>query len=268
MARAAPSAEGWVMWQASADMPKPTISAWMRAPRARAASSGSSTSMAAAFAQNHAAAVLGKRPAGLRRHHAHGFPGFQNAETEGRFAAAGEGQVGDAVAHHPVRLPDGVGRRGAGRRDGEAGPGDAEFHGDVAGAGVRHGLGNGQRVHAVVAQLVDFLEADIFGALAAHAGAGDDGRGLAQCRRPLDAGVCHGFARGDHRELREAVHEVRAAVVEVRLVAVVLALRRRSESATGRRRWIRSGRCPAGPGARPPRIPRCSGRGRRSRPRQ
>ena len=32
----------------------------------------------------------------------------------------------------------------------------------------------------------------------------------------------HGLARGDHRELREAVDEVGAAVVEVRLVAVAL----------------------------------------------
>jgi len=35
------------MWQASADMPMPTISAWIRAPRASAASRGSSTNMAA-----------------------------------------------------------------------------------------------------------------------------------------------------------------------------------------------------------------------------
>ena len=47
IARAAPSASGWVMWLASEDMPKPTISAIGRAPRASAASSGSSTSMAA-----------------------------------------------------------------------------------------------------------------------------------------------------------------------------------------------------------------------------
>src|SRR5881392_1126328 len=37
MARAAPSADGCVMWQASDDMPKPTISARIRAPRARGA---------------------------------------------------------------------------------------------------------------------------------------------------------------------------------------------------------------------------------------
>ena len=35
------------MWHASALMPKPTSSAWIRAPRACAASSGSSTNIAA-----------------------------------------------------------------------------------------------------------------------------------------------------------------------------------------------------------------------------
>ena len=47
MARAAPSMDGCVMWQASALMPNPTSSAWILAPRACAASSGSSTNMAA-----------------------------------------------------------------------------------------------------------------------------------------------------------------------------------------------------------------------------
>src|SRR5207248_4523367 len=43
IARAAPSMEGCVMWHASALIPKPTISAWIFAPRARAASRGSIT---------------------------------------------------------------------------------------------------------------------------------------------------------------------------------------------------------------------------------
>ena len=72
-----------------------------------------------AFAENHAAAVLRERPAGVRRDHAHGLPRLENAEAEGRFAAAGDGELGDAAAHHPERLPDGVGRRRAGGRDGE-----------------------------------------------------------------------------------------------------------------------------------------------------
>ena len=85
--------------------------------------------------------------------------------------------------------------------------------------GVGHGLGDGQRMHAVVPVLVDLDEPEVLGALAAHAGAGDDGGVLAQFGRPLDAGVCHGFARGDHGELREAVHEVGAAVFEIGLMA-------------------------------------------------
>ena len=56
--------------------------------------------------------------------------------------------------------------------------------------------------------------------LPAYAGSGDDGRGLAQLGRPLDARVLHRLARGDHRELREAVDEIGAPVFEVGLVAV------------------------------------------------
>ena len=69
--------------------------------------------------------------------------------------------------------------------------------------------------------LVDLDEPDVLGALTAHAGSGDDRRRLAQFRRPLDARLLHRLARRDHRELREAVHEVRAAVVEIGLMAVV-----------------------------------------------
>ena len=74
---------------------------------------------------------------------------------------------------------------------------------------------------AVGVLLIDFLEADVFGALTANAGAGDDGGALAQLGRPGDARIGNGFARGDDGELREAVHEVRAAIFEVRLMAVV-----------------------------------------------
>ena len=38
---------------------------------------------------------------------------------------------------------------------------------------------------------------------------------LAEFRRPLDAGIGNGFARRDHRELRKAVDEIGALVVEV-----------------------------------------------------
>ncbi len=44
-----------------------------------------------AFAEDHAVAVLGKRAAGVGRNHAHGFPGLEDAATERRFTAAGDG---------------------------------------------------------------------------------------------------------------------------------------------------------------------------------
>ena len=43
--------------------------------------------------------------------------------------------------------------------------------------------------------------------------------------RPLDVRAFHRLARRDHGELREAVHEVRVPVFEVRRVAVLLDLR-------------------------------------------
>ena len=96
------------MWQASADMPKPDdLGVNARAARLRDFER-LQHQHGRAFAQNHAAAVFGKRPAGVRRHHPHGLPRLQDAETERRFAAAGERQVGGAAAHHPVRLSDGV----------------------------------------------------------------------------------------------------------------------------------------------------------------
>jgi len=75
-------------------------------------------------------------------------------------------------------------------------------------------------VHAAVAQLVQLPKADVFRALAAHARPGDDGGALAKLGRPRNSSVSDGLARGDYGELRETVHEVGAAVVEVWLMAV------------------------------------------------
>src|SRR5581483_1096761 len=86
--------------------------------------------------------------------------------------------------------------------------------------GVGHRLRNRERVHAVVAQLIDFLEADVFRALPAHARPGDDRRALPQLRRPFDPRALHRLARRDHFELREAVHEIRAPVLKLRRVTV------------------------------------------------
>ncbi len=208
------------MWQASADMPKPTISAWMCAPRACAASSGSSTSMAAPSPRIMPRRSLenGRQVSGDTTRMA--SQAFRMPKLKGASLPPVIARSVIPAAHHPISLPDGVARRRAGRRDGEAGTGNAELHRDVAGARVGHRLGNGQRVHAVVAELVDLLEADILGALPAHARAGDDGRSFAQLGCPLHARILHGLARGDHRELRETVDEIGAAIFEVRLVAV------------------------------------------------
>ncbi len=75
-------------------------------------------------------------------------------------------------------------------------------------------------MHAVAAELVEFLKTDILRALAAHAGAGYDRRRLAQFGRPRDARIGHGFTRGYHRELREAVDEIGAPVVKIGLMGV------------------------------------------------
>src|SRR5262249_47178108 len=77
----------------------------------------------------------------------------------------------------------------------------------------------------IVSLLIDLLESGVLGGLTTHARTGDDGRRLAQLRCPFDTGILHRFPRGDYRELREAVHEVRPAVVEVRRVGIILHFR-------------------------------------------
>ena len=64
MARAAPSAEGSVMWPASLVAPKPRISPRMAAPRRSAFSSDSSTKHGRPFGEHEALAVGAERAAG------------------------------------------------------------------------------------------------------------------------------------------------------------------------------------------------------------
>src|SRR5713101_3401569 len=87
-------------------------------------------------------------------------------------------------------------------------------------ARVGHGLGNGQRMHAVLSHLVDAMETGVLGGLPADARSRNNGRVLAQCRRPLDSGVGDGFTRRDHGELRKAVDEIGALVIEVGMMIV------------------------------------------------
>src|ERR1017187_8784677 len=149
MARAAPSADGWVMCEASADMPKPTISAWMRAPRARAASSDSSTNMAEPSPR-----IMPWR------------------SLENGRQVSGETT---RMASQALRMPQ------------------------LKGASLPPVIASG----------------------AAGAGAGDDGGVFAQLGGPLWGGGGDRFARGDDGKLGEAVHEIGAAIVEVRSVGVV-----------------------------------------------
>ena len=75
-------------------------------------------------------------------------------------------------------------------------------------------------MHAVLPHLVDAIESGVLGGLPAHARPRNDGRVLAEFRRPLDAGIGNGFTRRDHRELRKAVDEIGAFIIEVGAMVV------------------------------------------------
>jgi hypothetical protein len=105
-------------------------------------------------------------------------------------------------------------------------------------------LGDGQRMDAVVALLVDFLEARssvacpptqepvTMAAVSRNSGG------------PFDAGIGHSLARRNHGELCEAVHKIGAAVFEPIRMGNIPSLRRRSESGRWNNPWRESGRYP------------------------
>ena len=187
MARAAPSAEGCVMWCASDDIPNPAISPRIFAPRARARSTGSRTSTAAPSPRIRPAPVARKRTAGIRRNHAHGFPGFQKSHRQRRFAAAGDGHFHFARADHPERLSDGVIGGGTRRRDGEHRSGDSVFERNAAGAGVAHRARDGQRRNARLLQRIEMMEPVVLGGFSAARAAQHDRGSFPQLRRKLDS---------------------------------------------------------------------------------
>jgi hypothetical protein len=90
----------------------------------------------------------------------------------------------------------------------------------MAGAGVGHGLRNGERVYPVQALPVDVPESYVLGRLAAHARTRDNRGLLAQVIRPDDARIGDCFAGRYHGELREAIQKIGALVVEMRGVRV------------------------------------------------
>ena len=55
----------------------------------------------AAFPEDHPAAVFAEGTTGVGCHHAQGRPGFQITQAEGRLAPACDGDVDQAMAHHP-----------------------------------------------------------------------------------------------------------------------------------------------------------------------
>ena len=92
----------------------------------------------ATFSENHSAAILAEWPASIRRHDAHRFPRFQQSQAEGRFASAGECEVGVTAAHHLECEADGMIRRRACCGERKRRARRAELHADLARSGVDH----------------------------------------------------------------------------------------------------------------------------------
>ena len=85
-----------------------------------------------------------------------GFPGFHDGVGKGHVGAAGDHQLGFAVADALVAFADGGGCRGAGRHVGQAGVAEAELDRDVRGGGIAHAEHDGQRGQAVAPVLPHF----------------------------------------------------------------------------------------------------------------
>src|SRR5580704_13873034 len=113
----------------------------MWAPRARAASSGSSTSIPAPSPK-----IIPRRST---------QNGRQVSGATRRIASACDGDVRAAAAQQLQSHADGVIGRRAGGGKSERRAGEPELHGDVAGACVGHGARNGERMHFVAATQVN-----------------------------------------------------------------------------------------------------------------
>ena len=205
MARAGPATVGCVKWCASERHPEaanlgvnPGAARLGRLERFQ-------NHHRAALAQDHSAAILAERPAGIGSDHAHGLPGLQHSHRQRRFASSGHGHVRIAVAHQAKGLADGVVRRRAscGNRVGRTG--ESELHGNMARAGIGHGLGNRKRVDASAALHVQIFEAFFDGSLSADGRAADHRAAFAQRRRKLQARILHGLACSHYGKLREAI---------------------------------------------------------------
>ncbi len=98
-----------------------------------------------ARAKDHAVAALGKRPADIRREHPQRFPGQHRAVGNAVFGSTSNGAIDKPGANEMRANSDRLGRRRAGARHGEAGPGrsiaDARLR--WTGAGNQRGTANG-----------------------------------------------------------------------------------------------------------------------------
>ena len=119
-----------------------------------------------AFGQHEAVPVAIEWPAGVcrivvaTRERLHLRESGQG-ETEDRgVGPTGDADLGEAVADHSVRVANGVGPGGAGRRDALVRTGEAERHGHVSRGGVRHEHRNHERTDSVRSFLQEHLVLD------------------------------------------------------------------------------------------------------------
>ncbi len=167
------------------------------------------------FAKNHATALGREWAAGVFADHSHRLPGLETAKKKRSFAAPGDSQGGGTGADHPEGLPNRMGGRGAGRRNGIGRPFNAVLHTDMARTCVAHAKRNSEGMDPVFAVMEEFPIAAVFDRPPSKAGTGNDCGSFAQVRGPLDARFGDGLAGGDDRELRKAFHEANISRLEV-----------------------------------------------------
>ena len=85
----------------------------------------------------------------------------------------------------------------------------------MAGAGIGHGAGYRERMHALPVEPVQVDEPGVLAGLASHARARDHGGAFAQLGRELHTGVLQRFTGGDQRKLSEPVQQGGSVAVEI-----------------------------------------------------
>ena len=131
-----------------------------------------------------------------------------------RLAAAGEHDLGRAVADEARGVADGVGGRGAGRAGGAERTSGAELERDVRGAHVGDHHRDQQRVGAVRSLVEQLVRLDVQSLQAADT-AGHDGADPLGLRAGVEVRVVGGIDRRGHRVAAEEVQPARLALVDV-----------------------------------------------------